>query len=145
MSSSLSCCSAYLNFPTCRAKRYAAAIKILLLSFLLLPVTTMVKSQTVHWSQSSNKNNTQGTVVWIGSIVQSSNSTFYEGQSTLQRLFLIDIPTDPSGKYKLTFKHLATKGTINAYDFITGWYNTGGSLNGKAISTSNDIDPNCYQ
>jgi hypothetical protein len=143
MSSSLSRCSACLNLPACRAKRYASAVKILLLSFLLLPVT-ILQSQTVHWSQSSNKNNTQGTVVWIGSIVQSSNSTFYEGQSTLQRLFLVDIPTDPSGHYKLTFKHLATKGSINAYDFVTGWYNTGGSLNGKAITTSNAIDPNCY-
>ncbi|WP_164972762.1 T9SS type A sorting domain-containing protein [Lacibacter luteus] len=143
MSSSLNRCRTYPGLPTCWGRRYASAIKLLLLSLLLLP-SAIVKSQTVHWSQSSNKNNTQGTVVWIGSIVQSSNSTFYEGQSTLQRLFLLDIPTDPTGKYKFTFKHLATKGSINAYDFVTGWYNTNGSLNGKAISTSNDIDPNCY-
>ena len=76
--------------------------------------------------------------------MQSSNSTFYEGQSTLQRLFLLDIPTDPTGKYKLTFKHLATKGSINAYDFVTGWNNAGGLLDGKAITTSNAIASDCY-
>jgi hypothetical protein len=143
MSNSTVRCSAHLKLPTYWWTRSAASVKLLLLSLFLIP-STIVKSQTIHWSQSSNKNNTQGTVVWIGSIVQSSNSTFYEGQSTLQRLFLVDIPTDPSGHYKLTFKHLATKGSINAYDFVTGWYNTGGSLNGKAITTSNAIDPNCY-
>ncbi|MFY7839509.1 MAG: hypothetical protein ACOVP7_04490, partial [Lacibacter sp.] len=92
MSSSLNQCRTYLALPTYWCRRYAFAIKLLLLSLLLLP-SAIVQSQTVHWSQSSNKNNTQGTVVWIGSIVQSSNSTFYEGQSTLQRLFLVDIPT----------------------------------------------------
>ena len=143
MSNSLNLCKADLLIPQCWGKRYAAVIKLLILSFLLLPVVVL-QAQTVHWSQSSNKNNTQGTVVWIGSIVQSSNSTFYEGQSTLQRLFILDIPTDPTGKYKLTFKHLATKGSINAYDFVTGWNNAGGSLDGKAITTSNAIDPNCY-
>jgi hypothetical protein len=143
MSNSTDRCSAHLKLPTYWWTRYAASVKLILLSLILIP-GTIAKSQTIHWSQSSNKNNTQGTVVWIGSIVQSSNSTFYEGQSTLQRLFLVDIPTDPSGHYKLTFKHLATKGSINAYDFVTGWYNTGGSLNGKAITTSNAIDPNCY-
>jgi hypothetical protein len=143
MSSSLNLCKVDLLITQHWSKSCAALIKLLILSLLLLPITVL-QSQTVHWSQSSNKNNTQGTVVWIGSIVQSSNSTFYEGQSTLQRLFLVDIPTDPSGKYKVTFKHLATKGTINAYDFLTGWNNAGGSLDGKAISTSNDIDPNCF-
>jgi hypothetical protein len=143
MSNSTGRCSAHLQLPTYWWKRNAASFKLILLSFILI-TGTIAKSQTIHWSQSSNKNNTQGTVVWIGSIVQSSNSTYYEGQSTLQRLFLVDIPTDPSGHYKLTFKHLATKGSINAYDFVTGWYNSGSPLNGKAITTSNAIDPNCY-
>ena len=143
MSSSLNLCRAGHLIPRTWGKKYAAVIKLLTLFLLLLPVT-LLQAQTVHWSQSSNKNNTQGTVVWIGSIVQSSNSTFYEGQSTLQRLFILDIPTDPTGKYKLTFKHLATKGSINAYDFVTGWNNAGGSLDGKAITTSNAIAPNCY-
>ena len=88
------------------------------------------------FSQSSNENPTLGNVVWIGSILQENNSRFAEGQSTLQRLFLMGIPADPSGKYKLLLSHQSTKGDIHAYDFIVNWP--------TAISTSNAILANTY-
>lgn len=75
----------------------------------------------VDFKQASNKNPVQGDVIWIGSILQTSNSTYYEGMSTLQRLVLVGIPKTPGDVHTLTLKHQANKGTSHAYDFLTSW------------------------
>jgi predicted RNA-binding protein with TRAM domain len=108
------------------------------MAFLLTFLITKSEAQNYNtdFSQGSNKNPTLGNVVWIGSILQSNNSQFFEGQSTLQRVFLMDIPAHASGKYKLQISHQAMKSTSHAYDFILNW--------DKAIATSNAIFANTY-
>ena len=106
---------------------------ILLGTFVAFQVSAAVGTS---FSQASNKNNTQGTVVWIGSIVQSSNSTYYEGQTVLQRLYLEDIPKTANNQHTLRIMHQSSKGGIHAYDFLTNWP--------QGIAASNAIMSTCF-
>ncbi|MFM9826753.1 hypothetical protein, partial [Flavobacterium sp.] len=125
-------------------------ISSLILLFVLFLFSNFLTAQSVgvDFSQSSNNNPTQGDIVWIGSIIQSSNSAFYEGQSTLQRTLLEGIPTHSSGTYRLRFTHQASKASINAYDFVMGWGGVNPSFGNSptsategAIESSNVIYP----
>lgn len=58
---------------------------------------------------------------WIGSILQRSNSKYYEGMSVPQRVIFLDIASTPGDVHTLTFSHEATKGGIHAYDWLTAW------------------------
>ncbi len=69
-----------------------------------------------HMTPKSNK--------WIGSILQASNSEYYECMSVPQRTILVDIPATAGGEHTFTFSHQATKGGIHAYDWLTA-YNQG--------------------
>ncbi len=118
----------------------------------LLAKNVSAQSFGTDFSQSSNNNpSPQGNVVWIGSIVQQSNSHFYEGQSTLQRILFQSVPVSSDGWYHLRFRHQAAKGSINAYDFVVGWGDKSGSVGSVpaatyigAIETSNAISPTCF-
>jgi uncharacterized repeat protein (TIGR01451 family) len=61
---------------------------------------------------------------WIGSILQASNSKYYECMSVPQRTILDGIASTAGGAHTFTFSHQATKGGIHAYDWVTG-YNQG--------------------
>jgi uncharacterized repeat protein (TIGR01451 family) len=61
---------------------------------------------------------------WIGSILQASNSKYYECMSVPQRTILDGIPPTTGGEHTFTFSHEATKGGIHAYDWVTA-YNQG--------------------
>jgi len=114
-----------------------AALKIpVFLLVMLLAMSFSIGAQAQHqgdfeiagkvdvdFSQGANKNPTQGEVIWIRGILQSSNSSYYEGMSSLQRILFLDIPKTPPGHvHTLTISHLANKSTENhAYDFITSW------------------------
>jgi hypothetical protein len=81
---------------------------------------------SVDFRQSAN-NETNGAITglgnihWIGSIVQSSNSVYYEGMGNLQRTVFTEIPATTGDVHTLTFRHQATKAGIHAYDFLTSW------------------------
>jgi len=64
-----------------------------------------------------------GDVHWIGSIVQITNATYFEGMSNPQRVVFDEIaPTATAGNvHTLSFSHQATKGGVHAYDFLTSW------------------------
>jgi len=88
--------------------------------------TTFTDNVVVDWKQSAN-NETNGTITglgnihWIGSIVQSSNSRYFEGMSNMQRALFTDVPGTTANVHTLTFDHQSTKGGIHAYDFLTSW------------------------
>jgi hypothetical protein len=100
--------------------------------------TSKVEAQSFYLEakQATNKNPIQGEVVWIYSIIDGNNSKYFEGQSLLQRIFIKDIQSHSSGKYKLKFRTTSVKDYYNAYDFIVNW--------NSAISSSNAIFPNTY-
>jgi hypothetical protein len=56
---------------------------------------------------------------WINGNLQSNNSTYYEGDSTVQRLFLNNLL--PGSMHTITFKYGTTKGGKHAYDYLTTW------------------------
>jgi hypothetical protein len=93
-----------------------------LLLSLSLTATAQEASLVVDFSQGANTNPVQGDVIWIRGILQQSNSTYFEGMSTLQRIAFLNIPKTTDHVHTLTLSHLANKGTDNhAYDFITSW------------------------
>jgi uncharacterized repeat protein (TIGR01451 family) len=61
---------------------------------------------------------------WIGSILQKTNSMYYEGMSVPQRTILDGIGLTPGATHSLTFSAMATKGGTHAYDWLTA-YNQG--------------------
>ncbi len=56
---------------------------------------------------------------WINGNLQSNNSTYSEGDATVQRLWLTDFA--PGSTHSVTFKYGTTKGGAHAYDFLTSW------------------------
>jgi hypothetical protein len=55
---------------------------------------------------------------WINGNLQHSNSTYREGDATVQRLWLTDLTPGP---HTVTFDYGTTKGGKHAYDFLTSW------------------------
>ncbi len=65
----------------------------------------------------NNRSEGAGTCDWINSILQASNSSYFEGMSVPQRLLYRSVG---NGVHTISFKYSYTKGGIHAYDFITG-------------------------
>src|SRR5215470_7528112 len=76
----------------------------------LTATATFTDNVVVDFQQSAN-NETTGTVTglgnihWINSIVQSSNSRYFEGMSNLQRSVFTGVAATPSDIHRLTFSH----------------------------------------
>src|SRR5262245_61758240 len=64
-----------------------------------------------------------GDVTWINGILNPNNSEYFEGVSTLQRVFLDGMSSTAGNVHKMTFGHLAVKDSADAhaYDFLTSW------------------------
>ena len=76
-----------------------ALLKISLLTWLIslfVPITAFGQNIDIDFKQGSNKNPTLGEIVWIGSILQNSNSRYAEGMSTLQRIQISKITPSAS-------------------------------------------------
>lgn len=92
-----------------------------------LPGAQGSASLVVDFKQCSNNNTTGGSAAgphdctWISSIIQSSNSVYFEGMSVPQRTVLSDIPSTIGNVHTLTFDHQATKSGIHAYDWLTSY------------------------
>ena len=56
---------------------------------------------------------------WTGGVLNPSNSTYSEGDATVQRLWLINLL--PGTSHTLTLTYDTTEGGIHAYDFLTTW------------------------
>ena len=62
-----------------------------------------------------------GFVHWIGSILQQSNSVYYEGMSVPQRMIMPNLPVSVNDQHSFSFHVDWSKGGTHAYDFITSW------------------------
>jgi len=64
-----------------------------------------------------------GNIHWLNSILQNTNSKYFEGMSSLQRVILTEVGTTSGNVHTLTFSHQAIKSASNAhaYDFLTSW------------------------
>ena len=78
--------------------------------------TTFTDAIPVDFKQCANNNGTAGICDWIGSILQNSNSVYFEGMSVPQRILYRGIP---NGSHTITFNYSYTKAGIHAYDFLT--------------------------
>ena len=56
---------------------------------------------------------------WINGNLQSNNSIYFEGDATVQRVWLTGFL--PGSTHSLTLKYGTTKGGKHAYDFLTTW------------------------
>ncbi|MBK5285756.1 MAG: hypothetical protein JJE25_10175, partial [Bacteroidia bacterium] len=70
---------------------------------------------------SPNTTDQLGNVEWISSIVQSSNSIYYEGMSCFQRCLYSAIPATVGDEHSFKIRFQSTKAGIHAYDWITSW------------------------
>jgi hypothetical protein len=83
-----------------------------------LAETSFIDPLKTDFSQCSNNNPTAGTCTWIGSIIQQSNSVYYEGMTVPQRILFTDAKV-VNGAHTITFSYQYTKAGIHAYDFLT--------------------------
>ena len=95
--------------------------------------STQADALKTDFLQCANENPTLGLCDWISSILQASDSKYFEGLSTLQRLVFDQIPTTTGNTHTLTFHVDATKGGEHAYDFLSGW--------DQALAAAQAIDP----
>src|SRR4030095_559839 len=110
-------------------REFARNIKIfltlILLSSFLIPAKLSAQggNVSVEFQQGANKDAPfdLGTIHWINSILQSSNSVYAEGMSTLQRIVFYDMADVTDDKHVLQLKMEADKNGHHAYDFMTGW------------------------
>src|SRR5688572_6474194 len=136
--------SATLNFYwVCREmiSRCKSSVKnyltvLFLLSGILLASQksdAQCNSFNIDFKQAANRDNfmsyTTGEIHWIGSILQSSNSRYVEGMSTLQRVVMNNL-TDCDCTHTLRIKMQSEKSANHAYDFITSWDNAIQATNG---------------
>ena len=81
-----------------------------------------------------------GDITWLNGILNPNNSEYFEGVSTLQRLFFDNIATTSGDVHTLTFSHQAVKGSTHAYDFLTSWAQALAATN--AIAPGTLVNPN---
>ena len=91
-------------------------IEVLDSDWNVLPVSATFTDASDMFTQCSNNNPTGGSCKWIGSILQASNSVYYEGMTVPQRIVYSDIETN--GPHNISFTYEYTKGGIHAYDFL---------------------------
>src|SRR5262249_29484949 len=86
-------------------------------------VTTTFTDTGVDFSQCANDDSpfVLGQCHWISSILQASDSRYFEGMSVPQRVVFTGIPATTGDNHELTFHVQATKGSIHAYDFLTSY------------------------
>ena len=88
---------------------------------LFAPAASAASLVTDFRQASNNTGAGLGVVTWINSIIQSSNSVYYEGMGVPQRVLFTNVPAAPSDIHSLTFSHQFTKGGVHAYDFLVSW------------------------
>lgn len=74
--------------------------------------------QTTQFDQAQNDAATPFSISWTNGILNNTQTTYYEGVGTPQRLFISGIA---GGTHSITIKHLAESGGTHAYDFIMSW------------------------
>src|SRR5688500_18084651 len=79
-----------------------------------LATTTFTDAVSTSFSQCSNNNPTAGSCNWIGSIIQQSNSVYYEGMTVPQRLLFRDVASN--GTHTISFTYQYSKAGVHAYD-----------------------------
>src|SRR5207247_1799076 len=72
----------------------------------------------IDFSQCSNENPTANSCHWIGSVLQASNSRYFEGMSTPQRILLTGL-TGSTHTLQILLQY--TKASKHAYDWIDSW------------------------
>jgi uncharacterized repeat protein (TIGR01451 family) len=101
-------------------KIVVSLITVATLFVMLVPTTSPLSvaaaGASVDFKQYANEDGE-----WIGSILQASNSKYYECMSVPQRTILANIPPTEDGVHTLTFSHETTKGGIHAYDWLTAY------------------------
>ena len=95
------------------------ALIVMMLPAVSPPPVMAEKGASVDFTQYANEDDE-----WINSILQASNSKYYECMSVPQRTILDGIPPTAGGEHTFAFSHEATKGGIHAYDWLTA-YNQG--------------------
>ena len=90
---------------------------ILIVSAMAIVVSSITAiAVNNHFSQYANED-----LQWIGSIIQSSNSVYYENMAVPQRIIFEGLNATAGNNHYLTFGHHFTKGGVHAYDFLVGW------------------------
>jgi len=77
-----------------------------------------------------------GDITWINGILNPNNSEYFEGVSTLQRVYFDSLS---GNSHSLVFDHEAARGSTHAYDFLTSWSQAVAATN--AIAPGTLVDP----
>ena len=86
--------------------------------------TTFTDSAVQAFDQCANDQGTGYTsgdlgCQWTNGALQSTNSKYFEGDSTVQRVWLDGL--EPDSTHTLTLKYDTTKGGEHGYDYLTTW------------------------
>ncbi|MBR1126690.1 SdrD B-like domain-containing protein [Bradyrhizobium iriomotense] len=112
-----------------------------------IATTSFTDQLIVDFKQAANNNGEPGgtgDIDWINSIIQQSNSVYYEGMSVMQRVVLTGFTDSGNdGNITLNFSTQATKGGVHAYDWLTSWDQAIAEANDYGVPFDNtQVDPN---
>jgi hypothetical protein len=113
-----------------------------ILPLLLIPILAVQTSGQplpIQFDQAQNGKASSFPITWTNGILNATHTTYYEGVSTPQRLFLWNLDQTNDGTanhHTVKIRHLAEASGLHAYDFVTSWsqavaeaQNIGGSVN----------------
>ena len=86
-----------------------------------------------YFSQAQNGDPVTGDLEWVNGILNDTHTTFFEGMSTLQRLYIENIT---GSNHILELEHNAVSQGVHAYDFLTSW--------DQALAATGSIAPGAY-
>jgi hypothetical protein len=113
----------------------------------LLSVEALTQPLPIQFDQAQNGKASAFPITWTNGILNATHTTYYEGVSTPQRLFLWNLDATNDGTanhHTVKIRHLAEASGKHAYDFLTSWsqavteaQNIGGSVNEFGTSGQN--------
>ena len=128
------------NTSKSQKKRLENLLFILLLIFSInFSLKAFGQNLPIQFDQAQNGKAPTFPISWTNGILNATHTTYYEGVSTPQRLFLWNLDQTNDGTtnhHTVKIRHLAEASGKHAYDFITSWaqavaeaQNIGGSVN----------------
>ncbi len=103
------------------ARTVFVVFALLLQFFPVLIQPVRAANLVSDFRQCANEDPTLGDCHWISSIIQQSNSQYFEGMSVPQRVLFTGVQTTIGNVHRLEFSHQATKAGTHAYDWLTSY------------------------
>jgi hypothetical protein len=114
----------YFNKSEKKRLKILPLLILLIFSIINFPLQSLSQNLPIQFDQAQNGKSPSFNINWTNGILNATHTTYYEGVSTPQRLFLWNLDQTNDGTanhHTVKIRHLAEASGKHAYDFITSW------------------------